>query len=98
MSTAVQLDAILVRTPGVCGGRLRIDGTRVTVHQIATLYKRGESAEDMVQHFPHLALGQIYAALAYYHSDRDAVEKELAEEQAEAERLERQHSQPPDTP
>jgi uncharacterized protein (DUF433 family) len=95
MPAAVQLDTLLVRTPGICGGRLRIDGTRVTVNQIVTQYKRGESAEEIVRHFPHVSLGQIYAALAYYHSNQSQVEKDLADEQAEAERLEKEHAQQP---
>ena len=33
----VALDAMLVMTPDVCGGRLRIDGTRITVHRITLL-------------------------------------------------------------
>ena len=41
------LDDLLVRTHDVCGGRIRIDGTRITVHRIATLYKQGQSAEDI---------------------------------------------------
>ncbi len=36
----VTLDAMLVKTPNICGGRLRIDGTRITVQRIATLYKQ----------------------------------------------------------
>jgi Protein of unknown function (DUF433) len=39
MASGVQLDAMLVRTPSVCGGRLRIDGTRVTVLQIVTRFR-----------------------------------------------------------
>ena len=38
MTTA--LDPVLVTTPDVCGGRIRIDGTRITVHRVAALYKR----------------------------------------------------------
>ncbi|HAK96342.1 MAG TPA: hypothetical protein DCM87_15455 [Planctomycetes bacterium] len=76
MSTT--LDSMLVRTPTVCGGRIRIDGTRITVHRIATLYKQGHTAEDIVQAYPHLALGQVYAALAYYHANREQIEIELA--------------------
>lgn len=40
---------MLTATPGVCGGRIRIDGTRITVHRIATLYKQGQSDEDIFQ-------------------------------------------------
>ncbi len=89
----MSLDSLLIRTPGTCGGRLRIDGTRITVLQIATLYKQGWAAEEIVDQYPHLSLAQVYAALAYYHANRDEVERELYEEQREAERLEREHKQ-----
>ncbi len=74
----VTLDAMLASTPDVCGGRIRIDGTRITVHRIATLYKQGQSAEDIAQTYPHLSLGQVYAALAYYHANRAEIDSELA--------------------
>jgi uncharacterized protein (DUF433 family) len=93
MAGGVQLDAMLIRTPGVCGGRLRIDGTRVTVLQIAALYKQGESAEEIAQNFPHVSLGQVYAALAYYHANRAEIEQELADESAEFDRRKAQHEQ-----
>jgi uncharacterized protein (DUF433 family) len=96
MSSGVQLDAMLVRTPTVCGGRLRIDGTRVTVQQIVTLYKRGETAEEIAQNFPQVDLSQVYAALAHYHANRAEVERELADESAEFDRLKAQYSQGPE--
>lgn len=84
---AVALDAMLVTTPGVCGGRIRIDGTRITVHRIATLYKQRRTAEDIAQTYPHLSLGQIYTALAYYHTNRQQIDLELAAMYAEYEQL-----------
>jgi uncharacterized protein (DUF433 family) len=92
MATGIQLDAMLTSSPGVCGGRLRIEGTRVTVLQIVTLYKRGESPEEMTLHWPHVTLAQIHAAIAYYHSHQAEVEQELADERAEYERLEQEHA------
>lgn len=74
---SITLDSILARTPDVCGGRIRIDGTRITVHRIATLYRQGQTAEGITQTYPHLSLGQVYAALAYYHANRDEIEAEL---------------------
>ena len=71
---SVMLDGMLARSPDVCGGRLRIDGTRITVDRIATLYKQGQSAEEIAQTYPHLSLGQVYAALAYYHANRAEIE------------------------
>lgn len=93
MASGVQLDAMLVRSPNVCGGLLRVDGTRVTVSQIATLYKRGESAEEIGENFPQLKLSQVYAALAYYHANRAEIEQELADEQAQFDRLKSEHGQ-----
>jgi uncharacterized protein (DUF433 family) len=55
MSTT--LDSMLTSTPGVCGGLIRIDGTRIAVHRIATLYKQGQSAEDIARTYSHLSLG-----------------------------------------
>ncbi len=66
----------------MCGGRLRIDGTRITVHRIATLYRQGQGPEDIAQTYPHLSLGQVYVALAYYHANRGQLEAELAADDA----------------
>ena len=88
MSTT--LDAMLAKTPDVCGGLIRIDGTRITVHRVATLYKQGQTAEDIAQTYPHLSLGQVYAALAYYHANRSEIESELAAADALYEELSRQ--------
>ena len=84
------LDSLLVRTPGVCGGRIRIDGTRITVHRIAVLYKQGQNAEEVARTYPHLSLGQVYTALAYYHANRDEVEAELVADDAEYDALKSQ--------
>ncbi len=86
------LDTMLVKTPEVCGGRIRIDGTRITVHRIATLYRQGQSAEEIAQTYPHLSLGQIYAAFAYYHANRKEVDAELAADDSQYDELKRQNT------
>src|SRR5258705_4004959 len=93
MTTGIQLDAMLTGTPGVCGGRLTVAGTRVTVLQIVTLYKQGETPEEIALNFPQVNLGQVYAALAYYHANRAGIEQELAAELAEYDRLKAEHEQ-----
>ena len=85
------LETNLVRTPGVCGGRLRIDGTGMTVNQIVTLHKQGLSAEDIVAEYPHRSLSEIYAVLAWYYAHREEFDQELAAEAAEDERLAQEH-------
>lgn len=86
------LDTILITTPDVCGGRVRINGTRITVHRIAVLYKQGQSAEDISQTYPQLSLGQIYTALAYYHANREEIDRELLTADREYDDLKRQPS------
>ena len=82
----------LVSTPGICGGRLRIEGTRITVNQIVVLYKQGYSPEEIAEQYPHLTLAQVYTALAYYHANREEIEMALAAERSEAERLAQQQA------
>ena len=56
---------MIENTPGVCGGRARIAGTRVPVHRVAGYYRVGYSPEEMLGLLNSLSLPQIYAALAY---------------------------------
>lgn len=76
----------LVRTPGVCGGRLRIDGTRMTVNQIVTLHNQGLNAAEIVSQYPQRTLSEIFTVLAWYHNNKEEFDKELAAEAAAAER------------
>jgi uncharacterized protein (DUF433 family) len=46
------------------------------------------SPEEIAEEFEFLTLAQIYAALAYYHANKDEIEAYLAEEKVEYERLE----------
>jgi uncharacterized protein (DUF433 family) len=80
------LETNLVRTPGVCGGRLRIDGTRMTVNQIVTLHQQGLTPEQIVEQYPQRSLSDIYTVLAWYHANKAEFDKELAEEAAAEER------------
>ncbi len=88
MST--MLDNLLTKAPDACGGRVRINGTRITVHRIAVLYRQGQHAEDIAQSYPHLSLSQIYTALAYYHANRAEIDAELAAADNEYDELKKQ--------
>jgi uncharacterized protein (DUF433 family) len=95
MEKVTDIGALIVQTPEVCGGRARIAGTGVTVRRIVGWYKLGLSPEEIVREIPHLTLAQVYAALAYYHANREEIEQDIAEEETEAEQLERLHRQSP---
>jgi uncharacterized protein (DUF433 family) len=81
MST--EISTLLVSSADVCGGRLRIDGTRITVNQIVLLYKQGYDAELIADEYLHLTMAQVYAALAYYHANQEEVEADLEDERKE---------------
>ncbi|MEQ8847194.1 DUF433 domain-containing protein [Botrimarina sp.] len=67
-------------------------GTRVRVQDIVILHERfGATAEDIAgEHFPHLTLAQVYAALAFFHEHREAVWKQIHEDASYAESLREQ--------
>jgi uncharacterized protein (DUF433 family) len=83
MSAVLDLNAVIVRTPEICGGRPRISGTRITVERIAVWDKMGMSAETIAHEIPHLNMVQIYTALAYYHANQEEIDAGIAAEEAE---------------
>ena len=87
LPTAVDIGTLITRTGEVRGGRPRIAGTGVTVRRIVTWYKQGLTPEQIADEIEHLSLAQVHAALAYYHANRDEIETDLAEEEAEVKRL-----------
>lgn len=87
MPTAIDIGTLIVKTPETCGGRPRIGGTRVSVQRIAAWYKMGLNAEEIANRIGHLTLAQVYAALTYYHANKDEIESYLAAEAAEYNRL-----------
>ncbi len=93
MASVVDIGTLIVRTPGICGGRPRVAGSGVSVRRIVGWYKLGLSPEEIADEFGHLGLAQVYAALAYYHANREEIESDMAAEEAEAERIEREHVQ-----
>ncbi|MEX2137729.1 MAG: DUF433 domain-containing protein [Pirellulales bacterium] len=84
------------QTPGTCGGKPRIAGTRIKVSLIATLSERNRlTPDEIVEAYPHLTLAQVHAALAYYWEHRDEIEQEIRDEQSFVDKLEAQLSEPP---
>lgn len=52
----------------------------------------GLNAEEISERIGTVNLAQVYAALAYYHSNREEIENYLSEEKSEYEKLARQTS------
>lgn len=68
----------IVRTPDVLGGKPHIKGRRISVQDVAIWHERlGQSVDEIATDY-ELTLGEVYAALAYYHDHRAAIDVELA--------------------
>jgi uncharacterized protein (DUF433 family) len=87
MATRTDIGSLIVRSDDIRRGRPRIAGTGVTVRRIVVWYKQGLSPEEIVREIPHVSLAQVYAALTYYHANREEIEVDLAAEEARAEAL-----------
>jgi uncharacterized protein (DUF433 family) len=67
-----------VSTPGVCGGRPRIDGHRIQVEDIAIWHERmGMSPAEIVSEYPSITLADVHAALAYYDENRERIDADI---------------------
>lgn len=91
MASVVDIGSFITASPGICGGRPRIAGTGVSVRRIVGWYKLGWSPEEIARRIGHISLAQVHAALTYYHASQHEMEAEIAAEEAEADRLEREH-------
>ena len=91
MPQTIEIGSLIERSPDVRGGRPCIAGTGVTVRRIVGWYQQGLTPQEIAAEIPHLTLAQVFAALTYYHANREEVEADIAQEKAEAERLEREH-------
>ncbi len=85
MATRLMIEHI-VSDPNIRGGRPRIDGTGITVHDLAEDYNNGWSVEDMVEQF-ELTPGQVHAALSYYFDHKDQIDRETRERRAQSDAL-----------
>ena len=91
MSTTLEIGSMITSDPRIHRGRPIIAGTGVTVARIVGWYQLGLSPEEIADELRHLSLAQVYAALAYYHANREAMDADIAATEAEAEQLEAAH-------
>ena len=83
MQTLTDIGTLIVRTPETCGGRPRIAGTRITVQYIVNEIRAGVTAEEILENKPHLTLGGIYAAIAYYYANKVLLDAEFTDYEQE---------------
>lgn len=72
----------IVRTPGVCGGKPCIAGSRIRVQDVYVWHElQGRSPDEIVSSFPQLTLADVYAALAYFWDYREEILREMREQE-----------------
>lgn len=76
-------------TADMCSGQPRLTGRRITVAQIAFWHERLGTAPDQIASKHGLSLGEVYAALSYYHDHRVEIDAQVSESAEFAEELRR---------
>jgi len=82
-TTTVHIESTL----GVRSGKPRIAGTRICVSDVVLWTEQGRSPEEIVTDFPQLTMADVYAALAYYHDHRAAIDEQIRQSEAFAEAM-----------
>jgi len=90
MSTIAVIKEHIELTLGVCGGKPRIAGHRITVQNIAVWYEQmGMSPDEILLHYPSINLSDIHAALAYYYDHREEIRKQIEDDECFALEMEK---------
>jgi len=62
-------------------GTIRVASSDVRIDLVLQQYKQGATAAQIQQHFPSLALGDVYRAIIYYLEHVEGIEAYLAEQE-----------------
>ena len=80
----------ITRTPGVCGGKACIAGTRIRVMDIVIWYEhQGMTPDEIVDQFPTITLSDVHTALAYYYDHIEEIREEMRREEEFADEFRR---------
>ena len=71
-------------------GAIRIGETRVLLEMVVRAFERGATPEGIVQSFPSLKLGDVYAVIAWYMQNRAEVDAYMRRVEADSERIRRE--------
>jgi uncharacterized protein (DUF433 family) len=91
MSVATSYEHIVLSQSGIP----MIEGTNTKIVEIVAEIKAyGWSPEEIHFQHPHLSLGQIYSALAYYSDNAAEIDRDLKERLTKVEEIRRQIGEP----
>ncbi|MGE3799648.1 MAG: DUF433 domain-containing protein [Candidatus Kapaibacterium sp.] len=76
------LDRHIDQSDNYSGGKARIAGSRITVHDIVIMhFLLGESLETIAATYD-LPLAAIYAAISFYYDNREEIDLEISSDNA----------------
>lgn len=70
-------------------GTIRVGSSRVLLDLVVHHFKQGATAEQVQHSFPSLTLREVYGAIYYYLEHTEEVETYLADQERQAEEMER---------
>jgi len=66
----------IVKVDGVCGREAIVEGTRIAVwHLVGYYYEAGMSIEEILAEWDYLTPAQVFSALAYYHDNKQEIDR-----------------------
>jgi len=71
-------------------GTIRVGNTRVTLETVVYAFNQGIAPDEILSQFPSLELVDVYAAVFYYLSNREAVDRYIQQQEKEAADIRRQ--------
>ena len=69
--------ATIVKTPGVCGGAARIEGTRIPVWQLVEAREAGADEAQILLDYPGLSAPDLVEAWAYAADHAEEIAAEI---------------------
>lgn len=67
-------------TPGVCGGRARIRGSRMALWFLESCRRSGMSDAEILGDYPHLTQQDLLNAWAYVQAHQEEIERDICED------------------
>jgi uncharacterized protein (DUF433 family) len=68
----------ITQTPGICGGRPVVRGTRIPVKTLVGYYRMNYSMTEILAGFPHLTPAECFDALSYYYDHQAEMDSDIA--------------------
>ena len=84
MAATVETYRYIVKTPGICGGKARIENTRIGVYDVVGLLQNGETVETVIRQLPDVTRAQVYECLSYYEDHLAEIDYLVARQMADA--------------